>query len=240
MKDVGNSTLAKMFEYSSVGRRLVFSLIGTVASSQWGRLLEDTQTVSPYLTLSYQDAGPKGTILLRRHTTALTAFLPAVWHSHHTTAVVAFTAILAEFLVVALSGLPYRSGQVQDEFFICGVSSLIILAIMILVIAAVSFWRRTLPHLPRKPNNAAAVMSYLADSRMVDDFEGAEKLTSYERNQWVAEQGKRYEYSLRRRSDGRLRWVVDHTSKHSFDDHASLEPPSWNPGHRRVVSQFDE
>jgi hypothetical protein len=40
VKDVNNSPLAKLFEYSSIGRRLVFTAIGMIASSQWGRLLE--------------------------------------------------------------------------------------------------------------------------------------------------------------------------------------------------------
>ena len=63
-------------------------------------------------------------------------------------------------------------GYVADEFFICGVSALVILAVMILTIAAVAWWRRNLPHLPRKPDSAGSVMTYCADSRMVDDFAG--------------------------------------------------------------------
>ena len=38
VKDVNTSRLAKLFESSSVGRRLIFSLIGSVASSNWSRL----------------------------------------------------------------------------------------------------------------------------------------------------------------------------------------------------------
>jgi hypothetical protein len=38
VKDVNQSRLAKLFENSSVGRRLVFSVIGSVASSNWSRL----------------------------------------------------------------------------------------------------------------------------------------------------------------------------------------------------------
>jgi hypothetical protein len=147
------------------------------------------------------------------------------------------TAILAEFLIVALSGLPYRPGQVQDEFFFCGISSLIILVAMVLVIGFVSFWRRYLPHLPRKPNSTAAVMTYLADSRMVDDFEGAEKMKGWQRDMWVEEQGKLYGYSLRTTEDGQTRWTIDHTSKHPNDDQASFEV-SWM-NNTRVRSQFD-
>jgi hypothetical protein len=40
VKDVGNSRLAKLFQYSSVGRRLIFTAIGLVVTMNWGRLLE--------------------------------------------------------------------------------------------------------------------------------------------------------------------------------------------------------
>jgi hypothetical protein len=151
---------------------------------------------------------------------------------------VALTAILAEFLVVALAGLPYRPGQVQEEFFFCGISALIILVIMVLVIAFVSFWRRYLPHLPRKPNSTAAVMTYLADSEMVGDFEGAEKMKGWQRDLWVEEQGKLYEYSLRSREDGQMRWTIDHASKHHHGEQDASMEVSWLMG-TRVTSQFD-
>ena len=131
-----------------------------------------------------------------------------------------------------------RPGQVQEEFFFCGISALIILVIMILVIAFVSFWRRYLPHLPRKPNSTAAVMTYLADSEMVSDFEGAEKMKGWQRDLWVEEQGKLYEYSLRSREDGQMRWAIDHTSKHRYDEQDSSMEVSWLRG-MRVTSQFD-
>jgi hypothetical protein len=152
---------------------------------------------------------------------------------------VAFTALLAEFLVVALSGLPYRPGQVQDEFFFCGISSLVILALMLLVIAAVNIWRRYLPHLPRKPDNTASVMTYVCDSKIVDDFEGAEKLKGRQRDRWIEGLGKKYEYGLRRRRDGRLRWVVDESDQqgdqHSFMESSAFEKQQRGPASSRWV-----
>lgn len=77
------------------------------------------------------------------------------------------------------------NSKLSDEFFICGVSALAILAAMILTVDAVSWWRRRLPYLPRKPDAAASVMTYCADSRMVDDFAGVEQMTRAERNRYV-------------------------------------------------------
>jgi hypothetical protein len=80
-------------------------------------------------------------------------------------------------------------------------------------------------------------MTYLADSRMVWDFEGAETMKGRERDQWVEEQGKLYEYSLKTGRNGQLRWTIDHTSKRGFDDQESLNVSWMNTG--RVRSQFD-
>jgi hypothetical protein len=165
---------------------------------------------------------------------------------------VAFTALLAEFLIVALSGLPLRpSAQPADEFFLCGVSALVILAIMVLIVLAVNLWRRALPHLPRKPDSTAAVMTYLAGSGMVRDFEGVERMKEKERNRWIEMQGRRYEYTLRRRrDDGRLKWTVDHSSKggeSEWDEMSHHSLPTDGPrfrgqhghGHQRSLSRFD-
>lgn len=196
------------------------------------------------MTLSHQDAPPKKSILLPKHTTALTALIPSLFRKQSTTFIVAFTSILAEFLVVALSGLPYRSGQLADEFFFCGVTALVILAVMVLVIAAVNFWRRALPHLPRKPDSAGNVMTYLADSKMVNDFEGVERMGNKQRDAWIETLGKRYEYALRRRDDGRVRWAVDHVSKGDLDDESILPPDTvWvnarSHGRQVSMSRFD-
>jgi len=195
--------------------------------------------VSPYLLLSQRPTSARSTILLHRHTTAVTSFLPAVWRGYTTTALVAFTAILAEFLVVALSGLPSRSGQLSDEFFICGVAALVILVVMILTIVAVSWWRRNLPYLPRKPDCTANVMTYCADSRMVDDFAGVEHIKGSERSRHIEQLGRLYEYALRRRPDGRLRWAIDHNTKRMSDEPEEGTEKPWAPGHDRLVSQFD-
>jgi Protein of unknown function (DUF3433) len=40
VKDVGNSQIARLFQDSSVGRRLVFTAIGLIVAMNWGRLLE--------------------------------------------------------------------------------------------------------------------------------------------------------------------------------------------------------
>jgi hypothetical protein len=174
--------------------------------------------MSPYSQVKGAEAKAKGIILIRKHTATLTSLLPSIRRAHYAMAMVAFTAILAEFLVVVLSGLPLQPCQMQDEFFFCGVTALVILAVMILVIMAVNLWRKSLPQLPLKPDNVAAVMSYLSHSHMVKEFEGADKMKTRERNVWIEQLGKRYAYG--QEEDGnRYRWIIDKVDHNQSQHH---------------------
>jgi hypothetical protein len=122
---------------------------------------------------------------------------------------VAFIGLLAELLIVALSGLPYRPGQSRGEFLFWGITSLAILTIMITMLIVIGLWRRKLPHLPRAPESIAAVMTYVAGTSMTRDFNGLEQLKRKKRDQAIRDLEKSYAYWWRREEDGRIRWVVD-------------------------------
>lgn len=169
----------------------------------------DAQTFAPYIDLARGSSNPDATILLRRHSIPLTAFFPLLWHCHYTPALVALIGLVAELLIVALSGLPYRPGQSQGECLFWGIASLAILTIMIAQLIIIALWRRKLPHLPRAPESIAAVMSYVAGTSMTRDFNGLEQLKRQERDRAIRDLEKSYAYWWRREEDGRIRWVVD-------------------------------
>ncbi len=169
----------------------------------------DAQTFTPYLPLSDGEARPNPTILLMRHSIPLTAFFPLLWRGHRAAAAVAATALVAEFLIIFLSGLPYRPGQLRSEFLVCGIASLAILALMVAQLVFNNLWRRSLPHLPRRPDSIGAVMTYVAGTNMVRDFHGLEELGVSDRNRAICQLNKTYAYGWRKEESGRVRWVVD-------------------------------
>ncbi len=59
-----------------------------------------------------------------------------------------------------------------------------------------------MPHLPRKPNSIASVMSYVCDSNMVRDFEGLERCSRNDRDMAIVKLDRRYGYGLREWPDG--------------------------------------
>lgn len=136
--------------------------------------------------------------------------MPLVKNRHFAAASIAFTGLIAELLIIALAGLPYRPGQLRSEFLFCGIVALVILAMMVVQLVLVNMWRRSLPHLPRRPDTIAAVMTYVARTTMVTDFHGLEEKSVRERNKAVRKMGKTYAYGWRKEDEsGRARWVVD-------------------------------
>lgn len=167
------------------------------------------QSFTPYIDLGRGDAEADPTILLRKHMFPITAFFPLLWKGHFTAASVAFTGLAAEFLIIALAGLPYRPGQQRGEFLFWSVLSLAILTLMVAQLLIVNIWRRKLPTLTRPPDTIAAVMTYVAGTGMSRDFESLSMVKTEERNEAIKQLGKSYAYGWRREPDGRARWVVD-------------------------------
>ncbi len=129
---------------------------------------------------------------------------------HVAAASIAFTGIIAELLIIALAGLPYRPGQLRSEFLFSGITAVVILMLMIVQLIFNNFWRRSMPHLPRRPDNIAAVMTYVADTSIVKDFQGLESSSVRQRNRTIRDMKKTYAYGWRKEDEsGRIRWVVD-------------------------------
>jgi len=65
-----------------------------------------------------------------------------------------------------------------------------------------------LPHLPRAPDTLAGVMSYLCNSRMLEEFEGCETLGNGEFEKRIVAGGKTYEYRRNFGMDRKIRWMI--------------------------------
>lgn len=192
-------------------REVRFTCLAHLASSA-EQNITDTQTLAPYMSLKNLQAAPTPTILLRRHSLPLTSFLPLLRNKHTVPATVALIGIVGEFLVVSLSGLPYRPGQLKSEFLFCGITSLCILLLMVTGVVLVNVWRFSLPKLPRKPDTVSHVLTYVVGAKMCDDFEGLERLETAERDKAIKSMSKRYGYG-QQEIGGQVRWIVDSSGR---------------------------
>ncbi|KAK4118614.1 hypothetical protein N657DRAFT_685087 [Parathielavia appendiculata] len=221
-----------------IGMKIGLGLLGVLISLYWGRIFQETQTMTPYQRLYHSSSHPFPTILLRRHTSPLCAILPLLRTAHLMAASVAITALLSEVLIVTLAGivLPQRVDELQagspTETLICAAISAAILLLMLIQLVAILIWRRAGPKMPRRPGSIGMVMTYLAGTEMVRSFYGLDKLTSRERDRMVCSRGRVYGYGWRKEGDaGWWRAVVEEVGE-SAERRGFLDDGSTNRGER--------
>jgi hypothetical protein len=139
-----------------------------------------------------------------------------LFNRHFFAAAISSVAVLAELLVVMLGAVPYAASQIHLELVVASYSTMIGLGIMAAAAIALIVWRVRGPDLPRAPNTLAGVVSYVSDSRMVEDFEGCEYMDDTELNGKLGRLGKTYGFGRRPGSDGEQRHLVDEETTTSY------------------------
>ncbi|GKT94923.1 hypothetical protein Ct61P_12773 [Colletotrichum tofieldiae] len=203
----------RIFSYTShtqtTAVRVGVCFVGILVSRYWGMVFADAQNFAPYARMHAKPSKAEGTIIKRGFGVPLLAIVPLARMGYVIPTAVAITALFAEFFVVAVSGLPWRPGQMRGEYIFCGVGCVAILSLMLIAQGLVFYWRSTLPTLPRRPDSVASVITYVAGTTMSRDFGATSGLGSKTADKTIAEMGKRYGYGMKVEEDGRQRWVVD-------------------------------
>jgi len=154
------------------------TIMGGIIATNRTRIERDAHILTPYHRLAESPASARNTILIHRRSWPITAMVSMTCHRHFFAAFLAFNAVLAEMLVITLGNLPFTSGRTQRDLLTCLHLSMTALTVMCCCMVAKMVWRRKTPDLPRAPDTILSVMSYVADSHMLDDFEGCEVLES--------------------------------------------------------------
>jgi hypothetical protein len=211
----GNNSFNNFFNSNTFGPQFLMAALATIVSMNWARIEHDVQVFTLYHKLSGKNAPAPAhsSILLRKHSSPYTAVFGMLYHKHFFAAFVAFVAILSDVLIITLAAVPYSPGQVWMELIVCSYTSMAILGITIIAVVAVLMWRRQSPDLPRAPDTLMAVISYVANSNMLDDFEGLEYLEKSGLDDRVNGLGKRYSYGRNVGADGQKRLMVDEEFK---------------------------
>ncbi|GKT52462.1 uncharacterized protein ColSpa_12643 [Colletotrichum spaethianum] len=143
----------------------------------------------------------RSSILLTRPTNSFYGIYAAILEGNAVLMLAAFMAILAEFLPILLTNIPYNLTQTLPTHNICAVTSISILALMVTTLVASLFIKW--PDMPVDPRSIAGAMYYINESRMLEDFEGLSELNSKEREKKVKELGRRYFYGTISGQNGR-------------------------------------
>lgn len=204
-----NSGFNNFFNSNTFGPRFLMAALATIISMNWKRIEREVHALTPYYELSQSPSPAHSTILLRKRGIPYTAIFGMLYNKHFFAAALAFTAILADVLVISLAGVPYSPGQIWMELIVCSYLSMVVLGTMIIAVITLLVWRRKSPDLPRAPDTLLGVISYLADSNMLGDFDGLENVEKKEMDDRIGGLGKRYGYGRNFGMDGQKRFMVD-------------------------------
>jgi len=163
--------------------------------------------LSPFRQLSHGPKPARKTILVAPPMTAFTGIYAAVKQRDWFLVLVAFTAILSEFMPLLLNNVPFKVTQTWVAHLVCTWLAIAILSIMWLVVV-LSFFVKW-PHMPADPSTIAGTMFYVFDSRMLWSMEGLSVLDKHDRDRRIGNLGLKFEFGTMMGVSGRKRTGVD-------------------------------
>jgi Protein of unknown function (DUF3433) len=194
---------------ATFGPRFVMVCVALLIDTGWKRLEREVRIMIPYRRLAKQDASSRDLVVMPLHGVPITTFPRAIWLGNFYHAFVAFVAILSDFLIIAVSAIPYNFGQLHNVSLVSSLTSLVILGVMMIAIITVFVWRLGNPKMPRQPDTLANVWMLLCGSRMLEDFEGMEEVSKKARDFAIRRSGRRYWFGKANGIDGKERDMVD-------------------------------
>jgi hypothetical protein len=123
------------------------------------KFVADVILTAPFHRLSYGVHPASSTILLTKYSLPLLSIFGFLRHAYLFPALLSLVTALADPLVILAAVIPYSPGRVWIELLVSSYTCIGVLALMIICIVALVFWKRKID-LPRKPDTIAAVASY--------------------------------------------------------------------------------
>ncbi|USW57640.1 hypothetical protein Slin15195_G109590 [Septoria linicola] len=195
---------------NTFGPRFILTGAATVIANLWGRVEQNSMVMAPFVRLARGPAPYRQTLEFAPTITPLLSTWRAASNGYIFASVVTVMTLLAEALSVAISGVPFSTGQTWMNFIVVSYMSLAILGIMIVVLITVIVHRRNYePKISVVPDTLGAKMSYLAGSRMLDSFDGGVGMDNLRNRQFT------FKPVI---EDGRRSWGVDQVHDREDED----------------------
>lgn len=145
--------------------RILFACAGIFIKSQWARLERRGVIFEPFRRLyngTTEPAPAKSTVPAPRTLIPVSTLFATLRNGCFYNALLASTALLAEFLIIVLPSIPYASSKRTRVSEVSAYIALAILGFMLVVMVAV--WLRKEVPLPKDPNTLGAMAMYVAGS----------------------------------------------------------------------------
>lgn len=250
--DSTSSVLNNFFNSGKFGPRLVLTSLALIVSTGWSDTSQGLTLMAPYRSMAVAMSSQSGvpasrSILTSTACNPFTAVYKGLKLRNYLVTSTAIAAILGDILLIAVSGIPYSSGQILPSLQASSFATLAILTIMAANSVAVIIHNRTSAggtrRLPRKPDTLINVWLYLCGSQLAQHDEHDQYEQS---NQPLDQRGLTskygagyYGFARARGVDGIFRWTVDgsaelQSTKHAMTQHTSGRPPR----HVYTASQY--
>ncbi|KAK4663183.1 hypothetical protein QC763_606380 [Podospora pseudopauciseta] len=203
----GDTGFERFMSTQNFGVRSLFTLMGVGITLFWSAFFTSLAILSPYQLMSQSPRPAHQSITLSPPMNAFSGIGSAIKRRHIFLIVVAFVAILSEFLPILLNNVPFRVTQTWIASRVCTWLAVAIMAIMWIVVAA-SFFIKW-PHMPVDPSTIAGAMYYVCDSWMLWSLEGLSQVPKKERDRKVREMGMQYAFGNIVGQSGKKRVGVD-------------------------------
>ncbi|KAK0671648.1 hypothetical protein QBC41DRAFT_48689 [Cercophora samala] len=203
----GDTGFERFMSTQNFGVRSLFTLMGVGITLFWSAFFTSLAILSPYQLMSQSPRPAHQSITLSPPMNAFSGIYSAIKRRHIFLIVVAFVAILSEFLPILLNNVPFRVTQTWVASRVCTWLAVAIMAIMWIVVAA-SFFIKW-PHMPVDPSTIGGAMYYVCDSWMLWSLEGLSQVPKKERDRKVREMAMQYAFGNIVGQSGKKRVGVD-------------------------------
>jgi len=224
--DYKSDPLNDFFNNNSFGPRIVLTILALIVSAGWRRTSQQLTLLAPYRSMarafhSHSAVPARRSILATVACTPYTALRKGVVLRNYLVTTVAMLTVLSDVLLIAISGVPFSSGQIKPSLQASTFVSLAILGLMAITSIAVITHNRTSAggtrRLPRNPDTLIGVWLYLAGSRLTqhEKFEFDKQITHPldERGLVAKYNGGHYAFARAVGIDGVCRWTVDEAAE---------------------------
>ena len=208
--DGSSSAFNQFFNSHTFGPGFILTAAAVIIDFHFKTLEREVRILVPYRNLGLRMAKPETSVLMNIGGTAVENLPKALWRGEWFHALIAGTAVLSDFLIVAVAGVPYSTAQVWQAFLASAYLSIAILSIMILSVFGVFWWRNQIKklQLPREPDTLLSVWLMLCDegNELRKEFDGWETTSEKQRGRACKGRGARYWGGWRQDADGSGRW----------------------------------
>ncbi|KAI1504596.1 hypothetical protein F5X99DRAFT_423445 [Biscogniauxia marginata] len=182
----------KFMDGESVWVRLLFTAVGVVITFLWGSIFSGVAALSPYQLMARSSQAAQRTILNSPPTNCFSGIWFAFRRRHTLMGIVAFTAILSEFLPILLANVPFGVTQTWQTHMVCTWFSVAIICFMILVLVGTFFVKW--PRLPVDVRTIAGAAYCVCDSWLLEGVDRLNMAKKEERDARVNFSGLRYRF----------------------------------------------